>query len=74
MLLLNKHPPLALRKIFFFSSQKTDPNPYDVLGVSSNSNITDIKKSYFKLSKLYHPDVNKSPDAEEKFKELNKVT
>lgn len=74
MLLLNKHPPLAFRKFFFFSTKQAEPNPYEVLGLSSDSNITDIKKSYFKLSKLFHPDINKSPNAEEKFKQINKVT
>lgn len=31
----------------------------------------DIKKAYFKLAKLYHPDVNKTPEAKEKFAVIN---
>lgn len=44
---------------------------YKILGISENSNPDDIKKAYRKMAKEYHPDVNKSPEAEEKFKEIN---
>ena len=44
---------------------------YETLGVSSGSNEAEIKKAYRKLARQYHPDVNKDPDAEEKFKEIN---
>lgn len=47
-----------------------EKNPYDVLGVDKNASDADIKKSYRKLSKKYHPDINKEPGAEEKFKEI----
>lgn len=46
---------------------------YDILGVNKNASQSDIKSAYRKLSKQYHPDVNKSPDAEEKFKEINEA-
>ena len=45
------------------------PNPYDVLGIPHNSSVDDAKKAYRNLAKKYHPDVNKDPGAEEKFKE-----
>jgi molecular chaperone DnaJ len=44
---------------------------YNILEVEKGSSDSDIKKSYRKLSKKYHPDVNPdNPDAEEKFKEI----
>ncbi len=42
-----------------------------ILGVTRDTNKEDIKKAYFKLAKQYHPDVNKSPEAKEKFASIN---
>jgi len=44
---------------------------YDTLEVSENASTDEIKKAYRKLARKYHPDVNKEPEAEEKFKEIN---
>ncbi|MEA3288905.1 MAG: J domain-containing protein [Campylobacterota bacterium] len=44
---------------------------YETLGVSENATAAEIKKAYRSLAKKYHPDMNKSPEAEEKFKEIN---
>lgn len=44
---------------------------YQTLNVSENTNQDEIKKSYRRLARQYHPDLNKTKEAEEKFKEIN---
>jgi molecular chaperone DnaJ len=46
---------------------------YEVLGVPKASNKDEIKDAYRKLAMQYHPDRNKSPDAEERFKEISEA-
>lgn len=46
---------------------------YEVLGVSKNATDAELKKAYRQLSKKYHPDINKEPDAEAKFKEISEA-
>jgi molecular chaperone DnaJ len=46
---------------------------YEVLGVPKGSNQDQIKDSYRKLAMQFHPDRNKSPEAEEKFKEISEA-
>ncbi|MEI5905785.1 molecular chaperone DnaJ [Bacillus spongiae] len=46
---------------------------YEVLGVGNNASQDEIKKSYRKLSKKYHPDINKAADAADKFKEVKEA-
>ena len=46
---------------------------YEVLGVQKDASKDDIKAAYRKLALQFHPDRNKSPEAEEKFKELSEA-
>ncbi|MBD5422934.1 MAG: molecular chaperone DnaJ [Mycoplasma sp.] len=46
---------------------------YEILGIDKNATTSDIKKAYRVLAKKYHPDINKSPDAEKLFKEVNEA-
>lgn len=46
---------------------------YKILGVPRNATKEEIKNAYRKLAFQYHPDRNKSPDAEEKFKEISEA-
>src|SRR2546422_10585563 len=46
---------------------------YKILGVGKNATTEDIKKAYRKLARQQHPDVNKKPEAEKRFKEINEA-
>jgi molecular chaperone DnaJ len=46
---------------------------YEVLGVGRGASAEEIKSAFRKLARQYHPDVNKEPDAEDRFKEINEA-
>jgi DnaJ-class molecular chaperone len=46
---------------------------YDVLGVPRDADEKQIKKAYRQLARKFHPDVNTSPDASDRFKEINEA-
>lgn len=50
-----------------------DKDYYKILGVERNAAKEEIRKAYKNLAKKLHPDINKSPDAAEKFKEINEA-
>ncbi len=52
---------------------KAKQDYYEILGVPRNSSVEEMKNAYRKLALKYHPDRNKSPDAEEKFKEISEA-
>lgn len=46
---------------------------YAILGVSRDATEDEIKKAFRKKARELHPDINKAPDAEDRFKELNEA-
>ena len=46
---------------------------YQILGVTRDADADTLKRAYRKLARQYHPDINKEPGAEEKFKEIGKA-
>ena len=46
---------------------------YNILGIKQGSTVEEAKKAYRNLAKKYHPDINKTPEAEEKFKEISEA-
>ena len=78
---LNSHyrraalPPHSLlghapRRSFLGRGDKQE-NFYSVLNVSKKASQEDLKKAYFALAKKYHPDVNTSPEAKERFAKIS---
>ncbi|MCW2913058.1 MAG: heat shock protein DnaJ protein [Actinomycetia bacterium] len=46
---------------------------YQALGVSRTASQDEIQRAYRKLARTYHPDINKDPEAEERFKEISEA-
>lgn len=46
---------------------------YSILELKNDASPEEVKKQYKKLAKIYHPDINKAPDASEKFKKINEA-
>ena len=46
---------------------------YQVLGVSRDVTTDELRKAYRRLARQYHPDINKEPEAEDQFKEINEA-
>ncbi|WP_127942595.1 DnaJ C-terminal domain-containing protein [Mycoplasma sp. ATU-Cv-703] len=54
-------------------AKQSKPDYYQSLGVDRNASEHEIKRAFRKLAMRYHPDRNKEPDAEAKFKEINEA-
>ena len=46
---------------------------YDLLGVSRDADADTLKRAYRRLARQYHPDINKEPGAEDRFKEIGRA-
>ncbi len=46
---------------------------YEILGVGKDASQDQIRRAYRKLARKHHPDINKAPDAEDNFKEINEA-
>ena len=46
---------------------------YDLLGVGRDADADTLKRAYRRLARQYHPDINKDPGAEDKFKEIGRA-
>ena len=57
----------------FVSKIMNNTEYYDRLGVSKDASQDEIKRAYRKMTKKYHPDINKEPGAEEKYKEVQEA-
>lgn len=60
-----------LRRLFSVETGKKPDCLYSVLGVKPDSSMSEIRKRYFELAKIHHPDVAKSADSGDKFQRIS---
>lgn len=64
---------LPLRRQFHSTRPSGKEDYYKTLGIKKDATAKEIKKAYFQLAKKYHPDVNKTKEAQEKFQEISEA-
>ena len=64
---------LILLCFILFCDCESQLNPYKVLNVPRNAKLSEIRQSYKTLVREWHPDKNRSPNAEEKFIEIQQA-
>lgn len=52
---------------------RSEDDYYKVLGLTRRATKKEVKKAFNKLSKKYHPDISKEPDAEKKFSQISEA-
>ena len=67
------YPFVGFKREARTTSVEAKADYYEVLGVSRDADARTIKRAFLKKARTLHPDVNKAPDAEEKFKEVNEA-
>ncbi|KAG5451826.1 Chaperone protein dnaJ [Clonorchis sinensis] len=69
------HLPKAACRLYPVAhySVATDRSLYKIFGVNRNATHQEIKEAFYRLSKLYHPDVTNEPHARAKFQELTRA-
>ena len=70
---LSQHPPWLLWPSILSQrsvSSRRPPDLYTVLGVTASAEQKEIKDNFYKLSKEFHPDVNKDEGSQRRFREI----